>query len=106
MKKPTKQEEDFAKDIQIEVVQADCYRLKTCAFSRKPKHIVDLGFNMGSFSKHASALHPEATIYAYELLKRNIEVAKQIVIAECNNVKVHHAAVIGKNPITLFPRPK
>ena len=49
-----------------EVAVEDCYRLFSYAKCAKPKVIVDIGANVGVFSKLCSMLFPEADIYAYE----------------------------------------
>lgn len=49
-----------------EVVIEDCYGLFKYAKNVQPKLIVDIGANIGVFSKLCSALFPNAEIYAYE----------------------------------------
>ena len=49
-----------------EVVIEDCYRLFEYAKHAKPQMIVDIGANIGIFSKLCSLLFPQAEIYAYE----------------------------------------
>ncbi|MBI3652543.1 MAG: FkbM family methyltransferase [Acidobacteria bacterium] len=49
-----------------EVVIEDCYDIFAYAKRAKPKVIVDIGANLGVFSKLCSLLFPEADIYAYE----------------------------------------
>ncbi len=49
-----------------EVVIEDCYRLFEYAKHAKPRVIVDIGANIGVFSKLCSLLFPQAEIYAYE----------------------------------------
>jgi FkbM family methyltransferase len=49
-----------------EVAVEDCYGLFSYARSAKPNVIVDIGANIGVFSKLCSMLFPDADIYAYE----------------------------------------
>jgi FkbM family methyltransferase len=49
-----------------EVVVEDCYEIFRYARRANPKVIVDIGANLGMFSKLCSLLFPEAAIYAYE----------------------------------------
>jgi FkbM family methyltransferase len=49
-----------------EVVVEDCYKIFSYAKHAKPKVIVDIGANIGVFSKLCSLLFPDADIYAYE----------------------------------------
>jgi FkbM family methyltransferase len=49
-----------------EVVIEDCYNLFGYAKRESPSLIVDIGANIGVFSKLCSALFPRAEIYAYE----------------------------------------
>jgi len=49
-----------------EVAIEDCYRIFSYSKRAKPKVIVDIGANIGMFSKLCSMLFPEADIYAYE----------------------------------------
>jgi len=49
-----------------EVVVDDCYNLLKYAQSHKPSTIVDIGANIGVFSKFCTLLFPSASIYAYE----------------------------------------
>jgi FkbM family methyltransferase len=74
-----------------EIVIDDCYGLFPYARQAKPKTIVDIGANLGLFSKLCAMLFPDADIFAYEpnpaalqWLKRN---------AEGTSVRVHAVAV-------------
>lgn len=49
-----------------EVAVEDCYGVFGYARRAKPNVIVDIGANLGMFSKLCSMLFPEADIYAYE----------------------------------------
>jgi FkbM family methyltransferase len=49
-----------------EVIVEDCYGIFRYAKRAHPRLIVDIGANIGVFSKLCSALFPEADIYAYE----------------------------------------
>ncbi|MFL6210395.1 MAG: FkbM family methyltransferase [Pyrinomonadaceae bacterium] len=49
-----------------EVAVEDCYRIFAYARRARPRVIVDIGANLGVFSKLCSMLFPEADIYAYE----------------------------------------
>lgn len=49
-----------------EVAVQDCYGLFSYARRAKAKVVVDIGANIGVFSKLCSMLFPEADIYAYE----------------------------------------
>lgn len=59
-------EERGAASCYSEIVVEDCYRLFRIYKSQKPKVIVDIGANIGVFSKLCSLLFPGADIYAYE----------------------------------------
>jgi FkbM family methyltransferase len=63
-----------------EVVVEDCYEIFDYAKRANPEVIVDIGANLGMFSKICSLLFPHADIYAYEpnpsalqWLRRNAE---------------------------------
>lgn len=49
-----------------EVVIDDCYRMFDYSRRRRPRVIVDVGANVGVFSKLCAMLFPDADIYAYE----------------------------------------
>lgn len=49
-----------------EVAVEDCYEIYDYARRNKPKVIVDIGANLGMFSKVCSILFPHTNIYAYE----------------------------------------
>lgn len=49
-----------------EVVIDDCYEIFKYAKHSKPSTIVDIGANIGMFSKLCTLLFPDADIYAYE----------------------------------------
>ena len=49
-----------------EVVIEDCYEIFDFAKRANPKVIVDIGANLGVFSKLCTLLFPQADIYAYE----------------------------------------
>jgi methyltransferase, FkbM family len=49
-----------------EVVIEDCYKIFGYAKRANPQVIVDIGANLGVFSKLCSLLFPQADIYAYE----------------------------------------
>jgi len=49
-----------------EVAVEDCYGMFAFARRARPQVIVDIGANLGMFSKLCSMLFPEADIYAYE----------------------------------------
>jgi FkbM family methyltransferase len=49
-----------------EVVIEDCYKIFSYAKHANPKVIVDIGANLGVFSKLCALLFPQADIYAYE----------------------------------------
>ena len=92
-------EHGFKQGIKQEVYIGDCYRLKQMEFSRNPQHIVDLGANFGYFSLLASELYPQSKIYAYEMIKRNAEIAEHLVLKGRENIVINHAIAVGKNKI-------
>ena len=49
-----------------EIIVDDCYDLINYSKHFQPKVIVDIGANIGVFSKFCSLLFPESTIFAYE----------------------------------------
>lgn len=47
-----------------EVVTEDCYKLRSLSYS--PDLIIDIGANVGTFTRHAKSIFPQATILAVE----------------------------------------
>lgn len=58
--------ESGATSVYSEVAVEDCYRIFDYASYGHPRVIVDIGANIGMFSKLCSMLFPDADIYAYE----------------------------------------
>ncbi len=55
-----------AKTCYREVVVEDCYRIFRLPRSFQPEQIVDIGANIGTFSKLCTVIFPTARIHAYE----------------------------------------
>ena len=75
---------------------AHCYRIPMynlqlpLYFRRPPKHCVDVGTNVGTFSYYASGFFQN--IYSYEAMKQTYEAAKEN-LQGVKNVKLHNLAV-------------
>lgn len=74
-----------------EVVEADIYKMKQLKFV--PDVIFDIGANVGTFSKFAHDLYPQALIVAIEPDKENIENFNRFNKPSENNVLLHNMAI-------------
>ncbi len=65
------------------------------------KTIIDIGANRGQFSLAASSINKEATIYAFEPLKKPAEVFKKIF---CNyeNINLYNTAIGSSNKTSII----
>lgn len=89
-----------AKTCYREVVVEDCYRIFSLPSDFRPKQIVDIGANIGTFSMLCSVLFPSARIHAYEpypaaflWLEKN---------AEATRIVAHSCAVAAADGIFKF----
>jgi FkbM family methyltransferase len=80
-----------------EVAVEDCYEIFHYARRAKPRVIVDIGANLGMFSKLCSMLFPEADIYAYEPHPQAIIWLRQN--ASGTNIQVLPVAVGGSSGV-------
>ena len=78
-------------------MMTDPYRLKSCKFEREPRFFVDIGANLGWWSRLAHDQYPEVKIYAYELIQSNVDFAKENTIKGIDAIELSQAAVIGNN---------
>lgn len=74
-----------------ELILADCYEILESPRSLEPLIIVDIGANVGMFSKICSLKFPNAEIYAYEPNPKSVEWLK--INAQGTNIKVYPFAV-------------
>jgi FkbM family methyltransferase len=80
-----------------EVALDDCYEVFAYARRARPEVIVDIGANVGLFSKLCSMLFRDAEIYAYE---PNPSAAKWLTLnAEGTRIRVHRAAVTQSSTV-------
>ena len=84
--------------IKNEVYVNDIYKLKGCSFQRLPKYVVDIGANVGWFSKLAAERFPETNILAYELIEDNYKQCMKLNKPH-SNVRVYNKAIIGNNSV-------
>ncbi len=89
--------------IKQSVYETDCYKLKEVVWNREPKFIVDIGANVGWFSKLASEKKPNSKILSYELMEENFYEAKKNLESN-TNVALFNMAVIGENKATAYSR--
>jgi len=77
------------------VMEYDEYRLKTSSFPkiRKPV-VIDIGCHIGSFSRLAKSIRPDAKIYAYEAHPSNNHMA-HLNLDSIPGIKRNFCAVIG-----------
>lgn len=97
--KLNKTEKAFSDVIKRDVYTRDCYKLRKQEFKRLPLHIIDLGANLGWFSRLATKLYPDSKIYAYEMVERNYLIAKHLILSGRNNIELHNAIAIGNHKI-------
>tara|TARA_Y100000593_G_scaffold52908_1_gene99140 strand:+ start:47 stop:1009 length:963 start_codon:yes stop_codon:yes gene_type:complete len=81
----------------------DCYDFRNWKPNRSPKWIVDLGANIGAFTKMAAEKYPNAKILSFELM-RSIYDLLETNTKDFPNVIARNTAVIGKNkPVSVLP---
>ena len=88
-------------DIMNSVYKSDCYKFNEVKWDRDPKYIIDVGANVGWFTKLAAEKKPNATILAYELVKENYENALEN-LKDLKNVLFFNKVVIGSNKATAY----
>ncbi len=90
------------KKICSEVITQDCYKFRSWEPNNETPCIVDIGANVGAFSKMAWSRFPDANIYSFEMMEDNYNYAKSI-LSELKNVYLFNCAVVGSNqPIGIF----
>ena len=93
--------------IKQEVYNNDIYKLKSCNFERPAKNFVDIGANVGWFTKLIVDNFSECNVYSYELDRSNyLEIQKNLDLKESeksnNNLNIYNKAVIGVNKFTKY----
>lgn len=91
--------------IKNSVFKSDCYKLRDVKWERDPRFIVDIGANVGWFSKLASENKPKSKILSYELVEENFTEAQKN-LKDNKNVSLFNMAVIGENRATAYSRAK
>ena len=88
------------KDAQIarEVIEKDCYRLKSWEPTTDPKVIIDVGCQIGCFSALACGLFPDCRVLSFEMVEENFLMA-QNNLKDFKNNECINVAVGGKNPV-------
>tara|TARA_R110001592_G_scaffold196839_1_gene444685 strand:+ start:323 stop:1087 length:765 start_codon:yes stop_codon:yes gene_type:complete len=90
-----------SEDIWNTVYVDDTYKFRDVVWNRPPKHIIDVGANVGWFSKLASETKPDSKIFAYELVKENYLIAVEN-LKDCKNVDLFNSVVVGDNSATSY----
>ena len=90
-------------DIKATVHDQDCYKFNNVKWDRDPKFIIDIGANVGWFTKLAAEKKPNAKILAYELMQENYEQALQN-LKNLSNISFFNKAEIGNNRATAYIR--
>ncbi|MAH48854.1 hypothetical protein CMI37_23710 [Candidatus Pacearchaeota archaeon] len=80
-----------------EVMETDCYRLKSWGLT-DPKVIIDVGCHIGCFSLLACRLFPNCKVLSFEMVEENFLIAQNNLKGFENN-KCVNAAIKGKNPV-------
>ncbi|EDX75165.1 methyltransferase, FkbM family protein [Coleofasciculus chthonoplastes PCC 7420] len=83
-----------------EVIVEDCYGMLDYVKHYSPSVIVDLGANIGIFSKLCSLLFPDADVYAYEPNPTAFSWLKQN--AEATRIKAFNCAVGNKASMVML----
>lgn len=88
--------------IKQEVYFHDAYKVKQCVFERGPRNFVDVGANVGWFTKLVDENFQNCNIFSYELDKENFANLKENVKHKKNNILISNSAVIGSNGFTRY----
>ena len=84
-----------------EVIHGDCYKLKQFKLKDNP-NIIDIGANIGVFSKYAAEIYPDSKIFSFELMQSNYEEAKER-LSEFDYVLLTNKGVVGDStPYGVF----
>ncbi|MBD2179793.1 FkbM family methyltransferase [Planktothrix sp. FACHB-1355] len=83
-----------------EVIVQDCYDIFKWSKDLNPSVIVDIGANVGMFSKLCSLLFPDADIYAYEPNPMALSWLEQN--AKMTNIKVFPYAVTDRTGVVML----
>lgn len=89
-------------EIKREVYILDTYRVKQCNFERLPKNFVDIGANVGWFTKMVDDNFENCNIFSYELDKDNFINLQKNTENKRNNVRISNTAVIGSNSFSKY----
>lgn len=91
----------FHKHLVNEVINGDCYKLKQFKLKDNP-NIIDIGANIGVFSKYAAETYPDSKIFSFELMQSNYEEAKER-LSEFDYVSLTNKGVVGDStPYGIF----
>ena len=88
--------------IKQEVYISDAYKVKQCTFEREPRNFVDIGANVGWFTKLVDETFENCNIFSYELDKDNFYNLKENLEHKKNNILISNTAVIGSNGFTRY----
>lgn len=92
---------NFEQILEREIIHQDCYNLKNFSLEDDCT-IIDVGANIGIFSKYISELYPKSKVFSYELVERNYKEAKER-LKNFRNVCLENQGVIGdSNPHGIF----
>ena len=90
-----------SKSIRNDVYKGDCYRFKKVSWDREPKFVIDIGANVGWFSKLAAEERPNCKVLSFELMEENFKQALKNT-SELSNVVLYNKVVIGENKATSY----
>jgi FkbM family methyltransferase len=91
-------------NIKIEVYDRDAYRIKQCTFERPPKNFVDVGANVGWFTKLVDDNFQKCNIFSYELDFENFSNFQKNLnnTNPENKIFASNTAVIGFNSFNKY----
>jgi len=94
---------ESSKIIKKAVYTSDCYKFNGVKWDREPKFIVDIGANVGWFTKLVAEKKPNCKVLSYELMSENYNEALKN-LEGLQNVFLFNKAVIGDNKATAYVR--
>jgi FkbM family methyltransferase len=92
-----------SKAIWTTVYKADCYKFKKVSWDREPKFVIDIGANVGWFSKLAAEEKPNCKVLSFELMEENFKQALKNTNS-LSNITLYNKVVIGENKATSYVR--
>jgi FkbM family methyltransferase len=91
----------FYQSLVNEVILGDCYKLKKFKLKHNP-NIIDIGANIGVFSKYAAEIYPDSKIFSFELMQSNYEEAKER-LSDFDYISLTNKGVVGDStPYGIF----